>query len=53
MAKRSYHITVTTPEGSNSYIAIANNGVAAVSDALGFFPNARSVVAKPINQYRA
>lgn len=53
MAKVLYHVTVFTPQGSNSYIAIARNGVAAVSDALGLFPGARSVKAKPVNAYRA
>lgn len=53
MAKRPYHVTVYTPQGSNSYIAIARSGVAAVSDALRLFPDARSVAAKPINTHRA
>ena len=48
-----YHVTVHTPEGRTSYITSARNGVHAVSEALGMFPNAKAAKAKPVTQHRA
>lgn len=44
----SYHVTVVTSQSSCSYITQASTGAAAVSDALGQFPHARKVTAKPV-----
>ena len=44
----SYHVTVVTAHSSCSYITQASTGVAAVSHALGQFPQARKVSAKPV-----
>lgn len=46
----SYHVTVHTPNGRTSYITPARNGVHAVTDALGMFPDAKAAKAKPIIQ---
>jgi len=54
MHKRlSYHVTVHTPEGRTSYITPARNGVHAVCEALGMFPNAKAAKAKPVTQHAA
>lgn len=50
---RAYQITVHTPNGRTSYIAPARNGIHAVSEALGMFPNAKAAKAKPVTQHRA
>lgn len=50
---RNYYITVHTAEGCSCYIAIARTGLLAVSDALGQFPDARRVSAKPLRTHRA
>lgn len=51
--RQSYLVTVHTPEGRTSYIATARNGVHAVSEALGMFPNATTAKAKPVTQHAA
>lgn len=43
-----YQVTVRTPGGSSTFIALARNGAAAVANALGLFPAARCIKAKPI-----
>lgn len=53
MAQKTYHVTVHTPQGRSCYIALARNGVAAVCDALGIYPGARAIAAKPVNTHRA
>lgn len=45
---RPYQVTVLTAKGSSSYIALASNSIAAVSDALGIYPDARGISAKPV-----
>lgn len=46
-----YQVTVHTSKSSSTFIAIARNGAAAVSDALSLFPAARCVKAKPITTH--
>lgn len=50
---RPYQMRVHTPQGTSSYIALAANGVAATCDALGIYPGARSITAKPVTTHRA
>lgn len=49
----AYHVTVHTNGGRTSYIASARNGVQAICDALGMFPDAKAAKAKPVTQHRA